>query len=237
MERRHDEEEESDEVEEEEVDADDAESEMDSESEGASTKVVVDVQDFETGLRELEARGSGAPGTVDPFRKVTLVDSSSHRDFHDDDANDDANANNEAIGIGIGAAPPRPDVRRRQFARFVTLLDRYGRGRVRGVTFVSIQFDELGFHDSDLDRLFGEVLPSFPLLERLRFEFGSLPAPHLLGRFAARLSTERARGGDFARAGSRRPPLLDVLDLEDCAGDLAAFVPTLAAALRDNVPI
>jgi hypothetical protein len=232
MERQH--EDLDDEVEEEEEDEDDAESEMDSESEGASTKVVVDVQDFETGLRELEARGAGAPGTVDNFHKVALVDSSSYRGASDDE-DDDAN---ETVGI-VGAAP-RHDVRRRQFARFVTLLDRYGRERVRGVTFVSIQFDELGFHEADLDRLFGQVLPTFPLLDRLRFEFGSLPGAHRLGRFAARLSSERARrggDGDGAWSGRRRPPLLDVLDLEDCAGDVAAFVPALAAALRGNVPI
>jgi hypothetical protein len=42
---------------------------------------------------------------------------------------------------------------------------------------------------------------------------------------------ERGGGGRAAQ------PLLDVLDLEDCAGDVAAFVPALAAALRGNVPI
>jgi hypothetical protein len=205
MERQHEEEEEEDEEE------DDTASEMDSEAGSASTQIRVDVQDFEPGLRALEARG--ATGGADNFHKVVLIDT-----YHP--------SWDETIPIERLSL-------RRQFARFVTLLDRYGRERVRGFTFLFIRFDAPGLDidEADLDRLFGEVLPSFPLLDRLRFQYSSLPIRHL-GLFAARLSAE-ARGA--ARIAAR--PLLGLLDIENYPGDFAPCVPILAAMIRNNVPI
>jgi hypothetical protein len=113
---------------------------------------------------------------------------------------------------------------RRSFARFVTLLERFGRERIPTptVAFRSIRFDEPGFHDADQARLFGEVLPKLFILERVRFFDCSLPVEHL-NTFVSKVSSTSSK--------------LFALEMDGCRGDVAACVPALAAMLRRNAPV
>jgi hypothetical protein len=191
--------------EEDEAESNRGDEELDSEGEPTSNKVELDVQDFEADLQEFEARGA-ATGTAAGLRKVALIDT-------------DYSSDAETIEFETR------QLFRRSFARFVELLDRYGRAGVRSVTFDSIRFDELGSDEADLDRLFREVLPSLPLLDRLCFSFCTLPAPHL-GLFMSQLSGE-------ARAAM--PPL--ELVIRHCRGDFRVCVTTIADMIRRNAPV
>jgi hypothetical protein len=167
----------------------------------AIPNVEVDADHFEPGLRDLEACGRRAAGIL----SVSLTD---HDGWPREDRTEDE---------------MRP--LRRGFARFVDLLDRYGRGGVRVVDFDKVQFDKPGweFEKSDQERLFGNVLPTLPFLERVLFLRCALPIADL-GRFASKLSAVTA-------------PSLVELRIDECDGDLSACVPDIAGMIRRNVPI
>jgi hypothetical protein len=182
-------------------DSDDLDAEEE-EYEPFSAIVEVDVNDFAPGLRELEAFGRRAVPDGEPL-SVSLPDD-----------------------YCLPQAPTEAETQllRRRFARFVTVLDRDCREGIREVGFFGVQFDEpsLEFDQADLARLFGEVLPSLPHLERVHFCCYPLPVA-VLGRFASKLSVVTSS-------------LVD-LDIDECIGDFAACVPAVAAMIRRNASI
>jgi hypothetical protein len=190
--------------EESEDDEDDAE-EDDDDDVPSSTEIEVDVTDFEPGLQVLEAAGRTAPADI---QSVTLIDYEGLPYFADGTDRSDAEMRTLC----------------RQFARFVDLLDRYGRDGVRTVTFSSVQFNYLGweFDEDDMERLFGQVLPNLPLLEKLRFRTCSLPV-HEVALFASKLTSSSSS--------------LVELDIEGGTGAFLWCVPELAAMIRRNVPL
>jgi hypothetical protein len=106
----------------------------------------------------------------------------------------------------------------------VTLLERCGREGVRDIAFARVEFGEPGWldcDDADLARLFGDVLPHLPHLEKLRFTWCSVPGAHLRA-FAAHLSAASS--------------LLE-LDLQAGFGGFSTFVPDLADMIRRNASI
>jgi hypothetical protein len=205
------------------------EEEVDSDGEPLANAVEVDVLDFEAGLNELEIRGAraaqGAAAAAQgarplSFGKVTLLDP----DY-------------------AGTAERDQDATRRSFARFVTLLERYGGGSggssntnsgIRIVTFRSVRFNEPGFsfHESDQARLFGQVLPNLPHLERLRFFACSLPADDFL-QLVLRLSSP---GGGRTPLAAAAAPLRE-LHVDFCRGGMSGpVVPALASMIGRNIP-
>jgi hypothetical protein len=179
----------------------------DDDSTPSFTRIEVDVTDFEPGLRVLEAAGRTAPADT---RSVTLIDYAGLPYFAD----------------GMNRSDAEMRALCRQFARFVDLLDRYGRDAgVRTVTFSSVQFNYLGweFDEDDMERLFGQVLPSLPLLEKLRFRTCSLPV-HEVALFASKLTSSSSSS-------------LVELEMEGGTGAFLWCVPELAAMIRRNVPL
>jgi hypothetical protein len=181
-------------------DSDDHDSSSEEDEDGpfvAIANVDLDADHFEPGLRDLEACAH--------ILSVSLTD-------HDGRPKEDRTEDEM-----------RP--LRRGFARFVDLLDRYGRDGVRVVDFYKVQFDQPGweFDESDQDRLFGDVLPTLPFLERVLFLRCALPIAGL-SRFASKLSAVTA-------------PSLVELHIDECDGDLSACVPDIAGMIRRNVPI
>jgi hypothetical protein len=179
------------------------------------TDIMVRVPDFERGLRDWEAtcgllRGAAAVATAAPIRKV-FVDDRSFRRAADAER-------------WRRAAPEAQHILRRSFGQFVTLLERCGREGVRDIAFACVKFGEPGWLDcdeADLARLFGDVLPSLPHLEKLRFTWCSVPGAHLKA-FAAHLSATSS--------------LLE-LDLQAGFGGFSTFVPDLADMIRRNASI
>jgi hypothetical protein len=203
--------------------------------------VDVDVLDFEAGLDELEIRGARAARAASAqgsaaqhplsFGKVTLLDP----DY-------------------AGTAERDQAATRRSFARFVTLLERYGGGGgnpnsgIRIVTFRSVRFNEPGFsfNEDDQARLFGQVLPNLPHLERLRFFACSLPADDFL-QLVLRLSSSPSPlggGGSTPRGGIAAAPPSDgtaaplrELHVDYCRGGMSGpVVPALANMIGRNRP-
>jgi hypothetical protein len=172
--------------------------------------IEVDVRsDFEHGLQVLEAVGESRAADL---REVTLKGHTSDGD-------------------------ERHRVRQR-FARFVDLLERHGREGIRSLTLAEVfSYSEsyrrqhgladggtTVFAESDQARLFGEVLPSLPRLERLRF-FQCLRYETNLSLFLSKLSASSA---------------LVELSIDNCLGhcNFPDCVPAVAAMIRGNsVPI
>jgi hypothetical protein len=180
-------------------------------SDGAPTattfKVTVNAADFEPGLQALEA--TGLRGEAADMHRVVLRDAQAYIGFAERMRGEDF-VTQQAV--------------RRSFGRFVTLLDRYGREGARTVTFYLIRSDnpEWRFDEADQARLFGEVLPKLPFLEKVHFCHASLPIAHLK-TFASRLSATSS---------------LVELDIDNSYGDFLACVPDLAAMIRrSDVPL
>jgi hypothetical protein len=176
-------------------------------SQAGPIDIEVDVRsDFDHGLRVLEAIGESRAADL---REVTLKGHTSDGD-------------------------ERHRVRQR-FARFVNLLERHGREGVRSFTLAEVSVDSesyrmqygLGdggttvFAESDQARLFGEVLPSLPRLERLRF-FQCLRYEKNLALFLSKLSASSA---------------LVELNIDNCYGhcNFPDCVPAVAAMIRGNI--
>jgi hypothetical protein len=191
--------------------ADDDDDDDDSEEYVPACAVVeLDVNDFAPGLRELEAFGRRAAAAAAA-------------------ANDGGQPFSVRLTAEHCLREARTEAetqlfRRRYFARFVTALDRDCREGIREVGFFGVQFDEpsLEFDEADLARLFGEVLPTLPRLERVHFGGCTLPIAGL-GRFASKLSAVTSS--------------LVELDIDECDGDFSACVPAVAAMIRRNASI
>jgi hypothetical protein len=182
----------------------DDDEEEDNDDVPSSTEIEVDVTDFEPGLQVLETAGRTAPAEV---QSVTLIDYEGLPYFADETERTDSELR----------------VLCRQFARFVALVDLYGRQGVRAVTFSSVQFGNPGweFDEDDMQRLFGEVLPDLPFLERLRFHTCALLMSEV-GLFASKLPSSTS---------------LVELDIEGGTGSFLWCVPEIAAMIRRNVPL
>jgi hypothetical protein len=164
-----------------------------------------DPSKFEADLRHFEACGRRAAADI---REVTLRGGIVPGETDDDDRR----------GMRI-----HRQRRRRCFSEFVTLLGRYGREGVREVTIYYIGFDDpdWGLDEADHARLFGEVLPSLPLLEKVRFTWCSISIAHLK-TFASGMSATSS---------------LRELDVSYCCDDQSELLPDIVGMIRRNVPI
>jgi hypothetical protein len=164
-------------------------------------QVRVDTTNFEPGLRAMEAIGARAAAELG---EVELVEYPRDDDFE-------------------AAAGTIETLRRRRgpgFRRFVTLLERYGREGVRDVMLSLIHFAR-GYDEDDQARLFGEVLPRLPLLERMVLDSCDSYEANL-ELFASRLSVTSS---------------LVELEIQECFGDFSVCAPALAGMVRRNVPL
>jgi hypothetical protein len=171
-------------------------------------RVAVNVTNYEPGLRLLEAHGAVAASSV--LGEVTLFEYA------------------DRPGTAVRTGQPL-DVHhlRRSFGRFVDLLARDGRNSdvVWAVNFYMLNFargygegSTRGYDKADEARLFGDVLPALPLLERVLFH-ACFCCEDNLGILASRLSVTSS---------------LVELEVHECYGDFSVCVPLQVLKLKPD---